>query len=139
MKKILVGVDGSPRQAGVIARAVELARSSGARITLLRAASVPTELPPEAYLMPDEELAKTLEKHALGELNEAAHAIPIGIVEDLLVVLDEPWRAICKTADERQIDRIVIGAHGYGLIERIVGTTASKVVNHSTRSVLVVR
>jgi nucleotide-binding universal stress UspA family protein len=34
---------------------------------------------------------------------------------------------------------IVIGAHGYGIVDRILGTTAGRVVNHADRSVLVVR
>jgi hypothetical protein len=33
----------------------------------------------------------------------------------------------------------VIGAHGYGVIDRVLGTTAVKVVNHLDRSVFVVR
>jgi nucleotide-binding universal stress UspA family protein len=34
---------------------------------------------------------------------------------------------------------IVIGSHDYRLIDRIIGTTAAKVVNHADRPVLVVR
>ena len=36
-------------------------------------------------------------------------------------------------------DLIVIGSHGYGAIDRVLGTTAAKVVNHADRTVLVVR
>ena len=34
---------------------------------------------------------------------------------------------------------IVIGSHGYGGLERLLGTTAARVVNHADRAVLVVR
>jgi nucleotide-binding universal stress UspA family protein len=36
-------------------------------------------------------------------------------------------------------DLIVIGSHGYGGLDRVLGTTAARVVNHADRSVLVVR
>ncbi|HVU00723.1 MAG TPA: universal stress protein [Polyangiaceae bacterium] len=32
-----------------------------------------------------------------------------------------------------------MGSHGYGTLDRVLGTTAAKVVNHAARSVLVVR
>ena len=39
----------------------------------------------------------------------------------------------------RRYDLIVIGSHGYSGIDRLIGTTAAKVVNHAKQSVLVVR
>jgi len=32
-----------------------------------------------------------------------------------------------------------MGSHGYGFLERLVGTTAARIVNHARCSVLVVR
>ena len=40
---------------------------------------------------------------------------------------------------DADFDLIVIGSHGFGTIDRILGTTAAKVVNHAERNVLVVR
>jgi nucleotide-binding universal stress UspA family protein len=34
---------------------------------------------------------------------------------------------------------IVIGSHGFSGIDRLLGTTAGRVVNHADRSVIVVR
>ena len=48
------------------------------------------------------------------------------------------WDAICTAAKEVDADLIVIGSHGYGVIDRLLGTTAAKVVNHADRSVYVV-
>ena len=42
-------------------------------------------------------------------------------------------------AEKQHADLIVIGAQGYGILDRIMGTTAAKVVNHADRPVLVVR
>jgi len=49
------------------------------------------------------------------------------------------WDAICRVAQEEAVDLIVIGSHGYGALDRFIGTTAAKVVNHADRSVLIVR
>ena len=49
------------------------------------------------------------------------------------------WDGICHAARELDVDLIVIGSHGYGAIDRVIGTTAAKVVNHADRNVLVVR
>jgi len=46
---------------------------------------------------------------------------------------------ICRTARELDADLIVIGSHGYGGIDRVLATTAARVVNHADRSVLVAR
>ena len=44
MKRILVGLDGSPRTAFVLEQAVALARAQNAKVTLMRAVKVPHEL-----------------------------------------------------------------------------------------------
>ncbi len=139
MKKILVGVDGSPRQRSVLEAAADMARRSGARLVVLRAAKLSTELPPEAYLMPEDEVTTILERRAKVGVDDAVRAIPPQLVERVRVEVGEPWRAICQAAEDEDVDLIVIGAHGYGTLDRLLGTTAARVVDHAGRSVLVVR
>jgi universal stress protein F len=139
MKKILVGVDGSPRQRAVLDAAADLARRLDARLVVLRAVKLSGELPPEAWLMPEGEVTSILERRAKVAVEEAAKDLPPDFVEGLRVDIAEPWRAICSAAEEEDVDLIVIGAHGYGLLDRMLGTTAARVVNHADRSVLVVR
>ena len=50
-----------------------------------------------------------------------------------------PWDTICREAKTLECDLVVLGSHGYSGLDRILGTTAAKVVNHCERSVLVVR
>jgi len=50
-----------------------------------------------------------------------------------------PWQAICEAAREQEAELIILGSHGYGGFDRLLGTTAAKVVNHADRSVMVVR
>lgn len=139
MKKILVGLDGSPRQKAVLDAAAELARRTRAKLVLFRAVSLPTELPPDAYLMPPDEVTKLLERNAGGAVEEAARGLPAEIVDSIRVSVGVPWQAVCRAAIELDCDVIVIGSHGYDALDRILGTTAAKIVNHADRSVLVVR
>lgn len=139
MKKILVGIDGSPRQSAVLTAAADLARRTHAKLVLFRAVSLPSELPPEAYLMPPDDITHVLEKRAQVAVDEAAQAVPADVVEARHIAIGTPWQAICRAATDFDVDLIVIGSHGYDTLDRILGTTAAKVVNHADRAVLVVR
>lgn len=139
MQKILVGVDGSLRQKAVLAAAAELARRTRAQLVLFRAVSLPTELPPEAYLMAPDEVTKILEQRARSAVEEAARDVPQELIAKLHVAIGTPWQAICQAAVEDDVDMIVIGSHGYDTLDRVLGTTAAKIVNHADRAVLVVR
>jgi nucleotide-binding universal stress UspA family protein len=139
MKKILVGIDGSLRQKGVLSAASELARRTRAKLILFRAVSLPTELPPEAYLMAPDEVTRMLEHRAQVAVEEAARDVSGELLDGLRVAIGTPWQAICSAATEENVDLIVVGSHGYDTLDRVLGTTAAKVVNHADRSVLVVR
>jgi nucleotide-binding universal stress UspA family protein len=139
MDRILVGLDASLRAESVLATAEELARRAGGKLILFRAVGVPHEIPAEAYSMTPASLAALLEREAKSYLDKVAAALPPGMVEDTLVHVGTPWQCICAAADARDADLIVIGSHGYSGLDRIIGTTAAKVVNHAKQSVLVVR
>jgi len=139
MKTLLVGLDDSPRQKAVLAAAADLARTSGGKLVLFRAVSLPSELPPEAYLMPPDEVTRILEKRARAALDEAAKEVAPDLVDSSHIAIGTPWQALCRAATDYDVDLIVIGSHGYDTLDRLLGTTAAKVVNHADRSVLVVR
>jgi nucleotide-binding universal stress UspA family protein len=137
MKRILVGLDGSPRAAGVLTTATAIARAQGAKVTLVRAVGLPPEVPEDFWKTTDEPLLAVLQRHAREQLEAAA--LPAELAGERLVVVGVPWQAICDTARRIDADLVVIGSHGYAGFDRLLGTTAAKVVNHATCSVLVVR
>jgi nucleotide-binding universal stress UspA family protein len=139
MKKILVAVDGSPVQTRVLDRAVELAQATSARIVLFRAVGAPTELPPDALAVSPDQLPQILVRRAEANLEELAKKIPAPLREGVCVEVGTPWRSIVAAAEREHADLIVIGSHGYGGIDRLLGTTAAKVVDHAKCSVLVAR
>lgn len=139
MDRILVGLDASPRAAGILQAAVEIARRGGGKVLLFRAVGIPVGIPHEAYSMSPASLAEMLEAEAKRYLEQAAAKVPPELLLGTVIGVGTPWQAICTAADHNHADMIVIGSHGYSGIDRLIGTTAAKVVNHATQSVLVVR
>lgn len=139
MDRILVGLDASPRAAGVLKTAVDLARRAGGKLLLFRAVGIPVGIPHEAYSMSPASLADLLETEAKRYLEQIAANVPPELLLGTAIGVGTPWQAVCTAADHHNADLIVIGSHGYSGIDRLIGTTAAKVVNHATQSVLVVR
>ncbi len=138
MKRILVAVDASPRAAHVLAAAVDLARHTGAKVRLLRAVEMSAELPANVLAMPSPDTVGGTLDYAKNDLSELAAMIPPELFEGATAQIGVAWDAICNAGKELDADLIVIGSHGYGVLDRLLGTTAAKVVNHADRSVFVV-
>jgi nucleotide-binding universal stress UspA family protein len=96
-------------------------------------------LPIEAYAMPPEGVVNLLRDRAQREIGEAVKSIPPGIDFATRVDIGTAWQAICEAAKAVDAAMIILGSHGYTGMDRLLGTTASRVVNHADRSVLVVR
>jgi universal stress protein F len=141
MKRILVGLDGSPREREVLRTAQDLAERYGAELILFRAVGLPPEVPAEAYLEPEVSLLDLLQSKASAALEACARTISPSLQPRvrLKVSIANPWRGVCAAAHEEQADLIVIGSHGYGALDHVLGTNAARVVNHAQCSVLVVR
>lgn len=139
MKKILVALDGSPREPGVLRAAAKIAKDSGAQLVLFHAVFIPSPADAEGFLTATPDFATTLERQARARLEVAAREVGVDRVLRTKIAVGTPWSAICREAQEDDVDMIVLGSHGYGVLDHLLGTTAAKVVNHADRAVLVVR
>jgi universal stress protein F len=139
MKRILVCLDDSPRAPFVLATAAELAKRVGGRMCLLRAVGIPPEMDRLMSVKAGADLIETMTDRAKLELKGLAAELPASAIEGLHVHIGTPWDSICREAKELDCDIVVIGSHGYSGFDRVLGTTAAKVVNHCDRSVFVVR
>lgn len=137
IQAILVALDESPRAPLVLATASMLARGFGAWLFPMRVLDIPPQLPPAAHILPDD-LERVLEARARKDLRELALAEPSVQFGPAIVTQGEPWRLILSTARDLAVDLIVVGSHRYHGLDRVLGTTAAKVVNHATRNVFVV-
>ncbi len=142
IKRILVGLDGSDRASDVLAGAVDLARHYQATLTLVRAVGIPSGVPHEVWKMDAGSLAEFLRGQATSYLKSCSDLVPRGLLDPdlpLVVEVGVPWDAVCSLAGTTKADLVVVGSHGYGVIDRVLGTTAAKIVNHAPCAVFVVR
>lgn len=138
-RTLLVALDASPRKDQVLDRAIELSRALGASLVLLRAVGLPPELPREAYSVAPDALPGLLVDEARKDLELLAGRVPPECRPTVRVELGVAADVVCRLADELGVDLVVLGSHGYSRLERMLGTTASRVVNHCHRNVFVVR
>jgi universal stress protein F len=139
VKRLLVALDSSPRAPQVLAAADRLAALTGASMIVFRAVTVPPEMPRELLAVTDLSLEDVLTRNAYTDLERLTQEVPRARLEKIVTELATPWDGICRAGREQDADLIVIGSHGYGGLDRLLGTTAGKVVNHADRNVLVVR
>ncbi len=139
MKRILVGIDGSSRMHEVLDAAITLARSLHAQLVLLRAVQGPDHVPANVLAASPEEITRLVEQRAKAELEKLVHRLPPEMSGGTCVVSGSPWRAICVTARELDVDLIFVGTYTHDALDRVLGSTASRVVAHADRSVLVHR
>jgi nucleotide-binding universal stress UspA family protein len=116
-----------------------MTRAHHAKLLLVRAVAVPIDVPQDFWKQTDEPLLDVLRGHCAAYLGELAARIPDGMVEKTDVRIGVPWEAICAAARDEHVDLLVIGSHGYSGIDRVLGTTAARIVNHAGCSVLVAR
>lgn len=140
MKRILVALDASARAPAVLAAATSLARSTGAKLRLFRAIPIQPEIPWDMiHVFPPGGLDELLSRQATADLEARARDVAAEQLDGVATGIGTAWSAICTSAREYGADLIVIGSHGYGTLDHLLGTTAGKVVNHADCSVLVVR
>lgn len=139
MNIVLVALDASQRSPKVLEAAVDLAKRTGAKLHLLRAVGLPPEIPMSPFGVSPDGFLQVLVDEAKSQLEHATAAVPAELVLSRETRIGTPWVAICEAAKEKKADLIIVGSHGYQGIDRLLGTTAAKVVNHAECSVLVAR
>ena len=139
-KHILIATDGSDLSGQAIEHGVALAKSLGAKATVL---TVSEPLYPSAF---EPKMVEQYKKHIaalaakyLDVAKDAAAAS--GVACDLVRVEHEhPYKAIIDTAERRKCDVIVMASHGrHGVSAIVLGSETVKVLTHSTIPVIVVR
>ena len=138
IERVLIALDDSPRAPTVLAKGIDIARAAGASVLIYHAVAIPPEFPPAAATNGGDLLPAHLHRVATERLKALASGIRDVPCEILVEEAQRAWRAIIDAASKHEADVIVIGSHGYDLVDRLLGTTAAKVVNGSTHDVFVV-
>ena len=141
IRHILVPTDFSASSNRAFETALDMARDSGARVTLFHVHHVPATVFPDVILPLAPEIQRDLEHSVdliLAEWCDRARAA--GVDADMLTVFGATPNEICAAAEELDTDLIVIGTHGRGGISHaLLGSVAEKVVRKAPCPVLTVR
>jgi nucleotide-binding universal stress UspA family protein len=139
---ILISTDGSELAERAVIHGLSLAKSVGAKVTVIIVEEV-FNLQPLAEARALEHLslyAEQIKKFAASALNRAANAAKqAGVSCDTLQVGDAPpYQAIIATATDRGCDLIVMASHGRsGLSALLLGSVTNKVLTYTKTPVLV--
>ena len=140
MKPILLATDGSPTAEEATEKAIELANLLGAPLVVVTAWDIPYSTLGYAAVPVVPDLGKLAKEQADKVAAAAAtRARSAGVEVQALTLRGFPVEEICRAAEKHEPQLLVIGSHGYSGIDKVIGTTAAKVVNHADGSVLVVR
>lgn len=133
-----VDVEHTAESANALAIALEEARRSNAKLTVMTVA--PGFGMPIVASYFDEEVVKEALKEVARHLKKYVDDnIPEGIETDAVVVEGHPANLILKQAQEDDIDLIVMASHNSELENLFLGSCAAKVVNHAHCTVTVVK
>jgi nucleotide-binding universal stress UspA family protein len=138
MKKILIAHDGSKSSDRALKRGLEIAERFGSSVTVITVI-------PSLYLT---ELIEADRERIFQALSEDAREMMAKIkagpknIRSLKTVIRQgsPADEILKAAEKMKADIIVTGSHGrHGAQKFLLGSVSSKVIDHATCSVLVVK
>lgn len=141
-RHILIATDGSEIADRAVEHGVSLAKSLGAKVTLVTVTGPPPGMahPQVAAHIPEimRQVAKVAEHHLA---TARAIAERLGMAADTVHVENEqPYEGIIETAHNRGADLVVIGSHGWGALKSLLlGSVTLKVLTHCTVPVLVHR
>ncbi|ACA16970.1 UspA domain protein [Methylobacterium sp. 4-46] len=139
---ILVPTDGTSISASAVKNAVSLAKTVGAKVTVLTVVARFPALPLGASNPYVDEFTRHAHADADRRLTEAEQeAKRVGVSCEVVKVEDrQPYEAIIETAEARGCDLIAMASHGRrGFSALVIGSETMKVLTHSKLPVLIYR
>ena len=147
-KHILFAADGSEQSRKAEKECIAFAGSIGAKVTVLHVISH-YHLHVRSWAVPKSMLSKIETEHE-EEARKSAREMVAALVKDFkasgircegeVVVGEEPYAEIVRSAGNRQCDLIMMASHGRrGIDAVLLGSETTKVLTHATVPVLVVR
>ncbi|GIJ76133.1 Nucleotide-binding universal stress protein, UspA family [Micromonospora phaseoli] len=125
--RVLVGVDGSTHSDRALRAVAQTLTGSTSELVLVTVTS------PD---LTDDEARREHER-ARRMIDERAAALPDGLPRPTTaIVRGHPVDALLTVADDRDVDVMVVGRHGHGLGDRLLGSVAEGLAQRSTRAVL---
>jgi nucleotide-binding universal stress UspA family protein len=142
MNPIMLATDGSPSAEAATDQAIELAQALGAALVVVCVRHDKT--PVYGYYGYAEVVSelREIEQEKIAEVSQRVEerAEEAGVPCRTMVLDGLPGEQICKAAADREARLLVLGAHGWGRIGRLLhGSVSTYVLHHATVPVLVVQ
>ena len=137
VRNILVPVDGSEGADRAIEKAVMLAKICGAKLNFLYVANI-NQLAINAVL--SDAILDSVTKAGNVILDRALEMVPAGIAKESFSDTGSPAVVVLDFAETNDIDLIVMGSRGLGVVKGVLlGSVSQYVVEQSKCPVLVVK
>lgn len=143
MKPIMLATDGSPSAEDATREAIELASDLHAPLAVVCVAHAePPFFGYDGYAYTDvvaglRELQREHVERVLATVRE--RATTAGVAGETVALEGVPGAEICQAARERDVRLVVVGAHGWGRVGRMLhGSVSEHVLHHAGVPVLVV-
>ena len=140
MRRILVGVDGSPESRKAAEFAARLAKNAGAGLDLAHVLHEIARDTPGMSFSPHKQHEERTDRarFLLAEMSESV-PLPLTPVETSLLE-GSPAHRLAQEANREDIWLVVVGHRGRGSVQRVlVGSTADRLVQICSKPVIVVR
>jgi len=138
---IMVAVDGSEQSVHAAAKAVDLARTTGGKVTVATVVRPPegwwglegSPPSPEAMAAAVAAGRREVLEGVLGKVN--TDGVDITTMEEI----GDPASMIITLCEQEDIDLLVIGRRGAGFVERMmIGSVADRLAHHSPCPIMIV-
>jgi nucleotide-binding universal stress UspA family protein len=141
MNTILLATDGSPSAKRAASEAIELAKATGWELRIVTAWRIPLATYGYSPLVYPTDIADIEREYAAGVLAEAVEtASEAGVAATSELRHGEAAAEICAAAREVDAHLIILGAHGWGMLARLVfGSVSSAVLHAAHCPVMVIR
>lgn len=144
LKQLLTPLDGSNLAEKALPVAAEMAHQTGAELTLLRVIQALDEHNKRLLFKSDAEAEesmqqwKTLSSRYLEQMAYSVYREGLKVHSEMLI--GDPDKIICETAESLPADLIVMSTHGRSGVDRwVYGSVANKVLRNASCPVLLVR
>jgi len=140
-RHIMVPLDGSELSASILGPTSDLAKATGAMLTLVHVVSSSAVLGTRIFPVLPDDITPAMEKAREYLDGKAAELRAKGLtVETHVEEHEAPGRAIAAIADKLDADLVALATHGYGGLKRaLLGSVADKVLRSSPLPLLIQR
>lgn len=140
VKNILLAVDFSKDSEFIGLRGIDLAKRYDAKLFLAHVViDLKSHFFPQLFISSmSDDVERQMIDSAKQQLKELAEKLDLPEAE-CLVEVGTPKAGILKAVQEHDIDLIVVGSHGLGGVDTLLGSTADSILHKSPVDVFVVR